>query len=120
MKITLPAFALSLLSAVAASAQSLPPVPRVLLDSAAVVCLKVAGNGRVDGAFLVTSTGAVERDRELLGWVRQMRWNGAAPGEGERAPEGRWFPMPVAFGEAETPPPPAQCGPQGGASSAVA
>jgi TonB family protein len=120
MKIALPVSALSLFAASAVAAQSLPPVPRVLLDSAAVVCVKVAGDGRVDGAFVVTSTGVAERDRELLGWVRQMRWNGAARGEGEAAPEGRWFAMPVAFGDAETPPPPAQCGPQGGATGSIA
>ena len=106
---------LALAAGTPAPAQLLPPVPRILLDSAAVACVRVAPDGAVDGAFLVVPTGMPDRDRELLDWVRQMRWNAAAPGEGEAAPEGRWFPMPIAFGEADPPPAPASCGPADGA-----
>lgn len=116
---SLAALTLALAAASPASAQALPPIPRLLLDRAGVACVKVGAGGLVREAFLVVSTGAAETDAELLSWVRGLRWNQSSAGQGEAAPEETWFALPVAFGEAEPPPPPATCGPAGEAGGYV-
>jgi len=98
------------LVAAPASAQmdNLPPVPRMLVDTAALVCVKVDAEGKVD-AFVLDSVGDKARDAAVIGWVRRIQFPKAQPGEVGR---GTWFPMPVAFGKAQSPKLPPRCAPQ--------
>lgn len=89
-------------------AQDLPPVPRALLNTAALVCVKVDREGRVD-AFLLDSKGDAARDKAVLDWVRGLKWPAAQPGE--EGGRNRWFPMPVQFGEVPAPEMPQGCAP---------
>jgi TonB family protein len=91
-----------------ASAQEPPPIASILLNSSAVTCIKIADDGSVSGAFIVTSSGLAERDRAVLAWVRQLHWDAALPGDQSR---NRWFPMPVAFGHAKPLDMPDHCAP---------
>ncbi len=88
-----------------AQAQDLPAVPRVLLNTAALVCVKIDREGKVD-AFLLDSKGDAARDKAVLDWVRGLKWP-AGEGEGRN----RWFPMPVQFGDVPAPAMPAGCAP---------
>lgn len=98
----------ALSTATGAAAQELPPLEPILLNSSAVTCIKIAVDGSVSGAFIVVSSGLPERDRAVIAWVKQLRWDPAAPGDRFR---NRWFPMPVAFGNAKTPEMPDHCAP---------
>lgn len=91
-----------------ALAQDLPPVPRALVDTAALVCVKIDVDGRVD-AFLLDSKGDAARDTAVLAWVRQLKWPAAQPGE--EGGRNRWFPMPVQFGDVPAPALPQGCAP---------
>jgi len=91
-----------------ASAQEAPPIAPIMLDSSAVTCIKIADDGSVSDAFIVTSSGLPERDRAVLAWVRQLHWDPALPGDQSR---NRWFPMPVAFGNAKPLEMPDHCSP---------
>lgn len=53
----------------AAQAQDLPAVPRALLNTAALVCVRIDREGKVD-AFLLDSKGDAARDKAVLDWVR--------------------------------------------------
>ncbi len=88
-----------------AQAQDLPAVPRALLNTAALVCVKIDREGKVD-AFLLDSKGDAARDKAVLDWVRGLKWP-AGDGEGRN----RWFPMPVQFGDVPAPEMPAGCAP---------
>ncbi|MBN8810985.1 MULTISPECIES: energy transducer TonB [Sphingomonas] len=99
------------LAPAAVQAQELPPIPRVLLNTAALVCVKVDAEGRVD-AFLLDSKGDAARDRAVLAWVRELRWPAAQPGE--EGVRNRWFPMPVQFGDVPAPQIPQSCAPGAG------
>ncbi len=90
------------------AAQELPPVPSDLVDTSAVTCIRVSQSGAVEGAFILASTGDNARDAEVLEWVRQLHWPQAKPDEKLRD---RWFPMPVAFGQARPAPIPSSCSP---------
>lgn len=85
--------------------QELPPVPRLLIDSAALVCARIDTEGRVD-AYVLDSTGDTRRDEAVVAWVRQLRFP-----KGEASEPGRniWFPMPVTFGKASAPKLPPSC-----------
>ena len=96
---------LSLL-AVAVFAQQLPPMPAALNDSAGVACVRLGEAGDVADAFVVVTTGNAAGDRELLRWVRQLRW---PTGEARPDLRGIWFPMPVTFGKAAAPAAPESC-----------
>lgn len=89
-----------------AAAQELPPVPPDLVDTAAVICIRVSQSGSVDGEFILASTGDSARDAEVLEWVRQLHWPQAKPDEKLR---GTWFPMPVSFGQAKPLSMPSSC-----------
>jgi hypothetical protein len=90
-----------------AGSQALPPIVRELANKAGVVCIRVDDSGAVSGAFILVTTGDGARDRALVAWVRHLRWD-SGPGEPWR---NRWFPMPVAFGNATPPPSPENCAP---------
>ncbi|MBB3957868.1 energy transducer TonB family protein [Novosphingobium sediminicola] len=104
----LAALAGALSTATGAAAQELPPLEPILLNSSAVTCIKIADDGSVSDAFIVVSSGLPERDRHVLAWVRQLHWDAALPGDRFR---NRWFPMPVAFGNAKPPEMPEHCPP---------
>ncbi|WP_342249750.1 hypothetical protein [Sphingomonas sp. OTU376] len=89
----------------AAQAQDLPAVPRALLNTAALVCVRIDREGKVD-AFLLDSKGDAARDKAVLDWVRGLKWP-AGDGEGRN----RWFPMPVQFGDGPAPEMPQGCAP---------
>lgn len=91
-----------------AAAQSLPPIDPILLNTAAVTCIKIADSGAVSDAFIVTSAGSPERDRAVIEWVKQLRWGAAKPGDGSR---NQWMPIPVAFGNVPAHPMPSHCEP---------
>lgn len=105
-----------LLLAAPLSAEALPPVPRELLGRSAVACVKLDALGAVASVYLLVSSGTQDVDREVLDWVRALRWHAAFA---TPAPSG-WFPMPIAFGEGEPPLPPASCGPRADGSGVIA
>lgn len=106
MKWTLPCL-VSMLTPTAV-AQSLPPIPEILLNSSVVACIRIAQDGSVGDAFLVTSTGDAARDRAAIVWVKQLRWDPAPSSDLSR---NRWTPMPIAFGIAKALPMPGHCEP---------
>ncbi len=89
-----------------ASADELPPIPQSLLNHAGVACIKVSGEGVVTDAFVISTTGSPEGDRDMLGWVKQLHWDN--PGDALRD---RWSPITVSFGRGPSPSAPAKCGP---------
>jgi len=91
-----------------ASAEGPPPLPADLQNSAAVACVKIDDHGWVSGAFLIQSTGEDGKDRELVNWIRQLRWPKMKPGEQRN----RWAPMPIAVGDAAVPNAPHSCSPR--------
>lgn|GEM_PF-2815963 len=93
------------LAAAAAAAQGLPPIPADLVGTAAIVCVRVVDRDNIE-AFILTSTGDPGRDKAVIAWVRQLRWDPESA-DGMR---GWWFPMPVAF-DAVPPMPPESCAP---------
>jgi hypothetical protein len=100
----------ALLSPVPAGAQlrDLPPVPRLLVDTAALVCVKIDAEGQAD-AYVLDSLGDKARDAAVISWVRQLRFPKGKPGDPGRD---SWFPMPVAFGNAKSPKLPPNCAPK--------
>lgn len=90
-----------------ALAQDMPPVPRALVDTSALVCVKIDRDGHTD-AFILDSKGDAAHDKAVLAWVRQLKWPAAEAGDGSR---NVWFPMPVAFGNAPSPALPKGCAP---------
>ncbi len=111
MKTFVRAMALSALMIVPtlfASAQAAPPLPPDLQNAAAVACVRVDDRGWVSGAFLIQSTGEDGKDRELVNWIRQLRWPQVKPGEQRN----RWAPMPIAVGDAAVPNAPRSCAPR--------
>lgn len=101
-------FATLMLPTAFASAQAAPPLPADLRDAAAVACVKIDDHGWVSGAFLIQSTGEAGKDRELVNWIRQLRWPKVKPGEQRN----RWSPMPIAVGDAAVPNAPGSCAPR--------
>lgn len=99
--------AYSLLVVVSAEAQELPPLPATLLNASGAVCVNVSKKGDVGGVYLLTSTGDADADKDLVAWARQLHWPIATPDEKLRD---TWFPMPIAFGDAEPVHAPAACG----------
>ena len=99
-------FALAFLSATAAAAQELPPIPQDLLNVSAISCVKMDDSGKIVGAYMIQSTGDVARDREVIAWVKKLHWDKAKPGDKSR---NVWFPMPIAFGDTQPPEMPASC-----------
>ncbi|QDZ06589.1 energy transducer TonB [Sphingomonas panacisoli] len=103
------ALAVLMLAALAPGAQdTLPPIPAGLLGATAVTCVHVTDRGIVDQAFIVSSTGDPDNDRDVVAWVKQLRWDPATMGDAIR---NRWFPMPIAFGPADPPKGPSICSP---------
>jgi hypothetical protein len=87
-------------TAVSAATQELPPLPATLLNASGAVCIDISKIGKVDGAYVLASTGDAQTDNDMLAWVKQMRWPIARPGEKLRD---AWFPMPTGFGAKQPP-----------------
>ena len=87
-------------AAISAAAQELPPLPATLLNASGAVCITVSKKGKVDGAYVLASTGDAQTDTDMLAWVNQLRWPIATPGEKLRD---MWFPMPISFGAKQPP-----------------
>lgn len=92
------AIAILLFPLAKAQAQELPPLPESLLNASGAVCMNVSMTGDVRGAYLLTSTGDSNADKDMVAWARQLHWPVAKPGEKLRD---TWFPMPIAFGSAK-------------------
>ncbi|WP_157215995.1 hypothetical protein [Flavisphingomonas formosensis] len=101
-------FAMVALPTTYVCAQAVPPLPADLRDAAAVACVRIDDRGWVSGAFLIQSTGEDGKDRELVNWIRQLRWPHVKPGEQRN----RWAPMPIAVGDATVPSAPHSCAPK--------
>jgi TonB family protein len=97
---------LAALSAAATATQELPPISQDLLNVSAISCVKMDNSGKVVGAYMIQSTGDAHRDREIVAWIKKLHWEKAKPGEKLR---NIWFPMPIAFGDAQPPEIPASC-----------
>jgi hypothetical protein len=69
-----------------------PALPRSLSKATGGVCLKIAEDDTIAGAFLILSTGSARKDRDLLAWARQLRWP-AKKAAGEQREV--WFPMAI-------------------------
>jgi hypothetical protein len=98
------AFLVSLASS--GGAEELPPLPATLLNASGAVCINVSTKGNVTGAYLLTTTGNADADRDMVAWASQLRWPAAEPGEKLRD---TWFPMPIAFGDAKPVAAPESC-----------
>lgn len=96
------------LSAAAASAADLAPVPASLMNRAAIVCVKVSKAGKVSDAFVVQSTGDGKADADVVDWIRTLSWPASGPADPLR---GNWQPVPVAMGQAAVPTVPGSCAP---------
>ncbi len=92
-----------------AVAQGLPAVDPILMNTAAVTCIKITDDGTVADAFIVTSAGNSKRDRAVIAWVKKLRWGVAKTGDQSR---NKWFPMPVGFGKFDAPEVPSDCKPK--------
>jgi hypothetical protein len=103
--------ALTLVSGGAIAADDgLPPVPDDLLNKSALACIQIDDQGKIIGAFLLTSLGAAVQDKEAIDWTRQLHWGPVKLGDKSR---NIWFPIGLAWGSAKPPPSPATCGPPG-------
>ena len=100
------AFAFANSSVVSEAAQELPPLPATLLNASGAVCIKVTKQNEAGGVYILASTGDPQVDRDMLAWVRELRWPVATSGEKLRD---TWFPMPIAFGEKQPPKVAATC-----------
>ncbi len=100
------AFAVLASTAVPLVAQELPPLPATLLNASGAVCISISRQGGINGAYVLTSTGDAQADRDMLAWVRQLRWPVATPDETMRD---TWFPMPIGFREKKLPKVPTNC-----------
>ena len=94
--------------AISAASADTAPIPESLANSAGAVCLKVAENGQIAGAFVLVSTGSKRKDRDLLLWAKQLRWP-VKKKEGEV--RSAWFPMALVTGAAREPTMPKSCEP---------
>jgi TonB family protein len=108
IKLALAAIAAALVPTAASAQSGLPPIPADLRDASAVTCIRIDDSGAVSSAFIVTSAGSADKDREVLAWVKQLRWEAVKPGDASR---NRWMPMPVSFGSAPPPAMPSTCAP---------
>ena len=106
MRVAVLAITFAVAAARAAGAQELPPLPPTLLNASGAVCISISKQGDVGGAYVLTSTGDAQADKDMLAWVYQLHWSVAAPGEKMRD---TWFPMPIGFGENEPPKVPPDC-----------
>lgn len=100
-----------LLLASTAHAQQLPPVSERMLGKAAVACIMVDDSGRIAGAYLLSTSGNNSADRDMLAWVKRLRWDAAKPGETMR---NVWFSTGLAFGDAKAPEASTTCNPPPG------
>lgn len=79
-----------------------------MLGKAATACVKIADDGNVADAFLIDSTGDRTLDGEMVDWVKKLHWD---PSKTHDSGGGSWFPMVLAFGNAQPPGAPSSCAP---------
>jgi hypothetical protein len=91
-----------------AHAQELPPVSERMPGKGAVACIMVSDAGSIAGTYLLSTSGDIATDRDMLAWVKQLRWDAAKPGEKMR---NVWFSTGLAFGDAKAPEASTTCSP---------
>ena len=91
-----------------AARAGLPPQPASLKDQAVVACVRMDAEGKVSGAYLLSSTGDAARDADFLAWIKQLTW--PKPSKRDKTID-QWAPMGLALGKAKAPPSPKTCDP---------
>jgi hypothetical protein len=102
------AAAFTLLAAATAARADLPPQPASIKDQAVLACVRMDAEGKVSGAYLLSSTGDAARDADFLGWIKQLKW--AKPDKRDKTVD-QWLPMGLALGKGKAPPSPKTCDP---------
>jgi hypothetical protein len=100
--------ALALAAAATAARAELPPQPASIKDQAVLACVRMDAEGKVSGAYLMSSTGDAARDADFLAWIKQLKW--AKPEKRDRTID-QWLPMGLALGKGKAPPSPKTCDP---------
>jgi len=100
--------ALALLVAATAARAELPPQPASLKDQAVLACVRMDAEGKVSGAYLMSSTGDAAKDADFLAWIRKLEW--PKPGKRDKTVD-QWLPMGLALGRGKAPPSPPSCPP---------
>jgi len=98
---------LVLLTATAARAE-LPPQPASIKDQAVLACVRMNADGKVSGAYLLSSTGDAARDADYLTWIKKLEW--PRPSKYDKTVD-QWLPMGLALGRAKAPAAPKTCDP---------
>jgi len=89
-----------------AARAELPPQPASLKDQAVLACVRMDAEGKVSGAYLMSSTGDSARDADFLTWIRKLEW--PKPGKHDKTVD-KWLPMGLALGKGKAPPSPKSC-----------
>ncbi len=84
----------------------LPPQPASLKDQAVLACVRTDAEGKVSGAYLMSSTGDAAKDADFLAWIRKLEW--PKPRKGDKSID-QWMPMGLALGKGKAPPSPKTC-----------
>jgi len=98
---------LTLLSGTAVHA-AVPPQPASLKDQAVLACVRMDAEGKVSGAYLLSSTGDAARDADYLAWIKKLEW--PRPPKYDKTID-QWLPMGLALGRSKAPPAPKTCDP---------
>jgi hypothetical protein len=80
--------------------------PNKLSTEGIVACVRLDDAGTVVGAFVIVSSGDVQKDQALLSGVQNLHWGKKKPNETRNI----WFPLGLAVGGAHPPNGPANCG----------
>jgi hypothetical protein len=108
VKTRLIAATLILLSAAVTARAEVPPQPASIKDQAVLACVRMDAEGKVSGAYLLSSTGDAARDADYLAWIKQLTW--PKPSRHDKTVD-QWAPMGLALGKAKAPPAPKTCDP---------
>ena len=86
----------------------IPPQPASIKDQAVLACVRMDAEGKVSGAYLMSSTGDAARDADYLGWIKKLEW--PKPSKRDKTVD-QWMPMGLALGKSKAPPAPKTCDP---------
>jgi hypothetical protein len=99
---------LALIGGATAARAALPPEPASIQNQAVLACVRMDAEGKVSGAYLMSSTGDAARDADFLAWIKKLEW--PKPSKRDKTVD-QWLPMGLALGKAKAPPSPESCPP---------
>jgi hypothetical protein len=92
----------------AAARAEIPPQPASIKNQAVLACVRMDADGKVSGAYLMSSTGDAARDADYLAWIKKLEW--PKPSKHDKSID-QWAPMGLALGKSKAPPAPKTCDP---------